>query len=95
MRTSNPTPGPNADAAFTFGLATAVALAALAIALAVRSGSVTILSGVVLTMAVLPAVFIVTSCVLAVWLGYDPDVVDAYRLTQSLHEQAEEESSST
>ena len=89
MRTSNPTPGPDADAAFTFGLATAVALAALAIVLAVRSGSVTLLSGVVLIMAVLPAVFIVTSCVLAVWLGYDPDVVDAYELTQSLRERAE------
>ena len=95
MRTSNPTPGPDADAAFTFGLATAVILAVLAIALAIQSGSMTLLNGVVLALVVLPAVFVVTSCVLAVWLGYDPDVVDAYRLTQSLHEQAEEESSST
>jgi hypothetical protein len=90
MRTSKPTPGPDADAAFTSGLATAIVLAVLAIALAVRSGSVTLLSGVVLVLVVLPAVFVVTSCVLAVWLGYDPDVVDAYELTQSLREQAEE-----
>ena len=89
MRTSNPTPGPNADAAFTFGLATAVILAVLAIALAIQSGSMTLLNGVVLALVVLPAVFVVTSCVLAVWLGYDPDVVDAYELTQSLRERAE------
>jgi hypothetical protein len=89
MRTSNPTPGPDADAAFTFGLATAVILAVLAIALAIQSGSMTLLNGVVLALVVLPAVFVVTSCVLAVWLGYDPDVVDAYELTQSLRERAE------
>ena len=89
MRTSNPTPGPNADAAFTFGLATAVILAVLAIALAIQSGSMTLLNGVVLALVVLPAVFVVTSCVLAVWLGYDPDVVDAYELTQSLRKRAE------
>ena len=89
MRTSNPAPGPDADAAFTFGLATAVILAVLAIALAIQSGSMTLLNGVVLALVVLPAVFVVTSCVLAVWLGYDPDVVDAYELTQSLREQAE------
>ena len=89
MRTSNPTPGPDADAAFTFGLATAVILAVLAIALAIQSGSMTLLNGVVLALVVLPAVFVVTSCVLAVWLGYDPDVVDAYELTQSLRKRAE------
>ena len=90
MRTSNPAPGPDADTAFTFGLATAVVLAVLAIALAVRSGSVTLLNGAVLAMVVLPAVFVLASCVLAGWLGYDPDVVDAYKLTQSLREQTEE-----
>lgn len=90
MSPSPAPPGPDADAAFSLGLATTVVLAVLAIALSVWSGSVTLSSAVLLFVLGLPAVFVVASCLLAVWLGYDRDAVDAHRLTESLHEQVDE-----
>ena len=92
MSSSSPPPGPDADAAFTLGLAASTVLAALGIALSAHSGSVTSLGAIVLAIVGLPAVFVVTSCLLAVWLGYDRDAVDAHRLTESIHEHTEERS---
>lgn len=89
MSNSSPDPGPDADAAFTLGSAASVVLTLLGIAVLFWSGSLTFLGAVAFLVLGLPAVFVVTSCLLAVWLGYDRDAMDAFRLTESLHEQTE------
>jgi len=89
MSSSSPPPGPDADAAFTLGLAASVVLAALAVALSVWSGGLTLLSASVLLVLGLPTVFVVASCLLATWLGYDRDAMDAYELADALREHNE------
>jgi hypothetical protein len=87
---SSSAPGPDADAAFTLGLVAGTVLTLLVIALSFWSGAVSPLHAIVLAVLVLPAAFVLTACLLAVWLGYDRDAVDALELTDAVQEYTEE-----
>ena len=89
MASPSPPPGPDADAAFTLGIAASVVLAALAITFSVWTGDLTLPSAIVLLVLGLPTVFVVASCLLAVWLGYDRDAIDAYELADALREHTD------
>lgn len=88
MVSSTPSPGPDADAAFRLGSVASVVLTILVVSLSFWSGNVTLPSAITLFVLGLPAVFVVTSCLLASWLGYDKDAIDAFRRSNTLHEHA-------
>ena len=90
MSPSSSAPGPDADAAFSLGLVAGMVLTLLAIALSFWSGAMSSLHAIVLVILVLPAAFVLTACLLAVWLGYDREAVDAFELTDSVHGYPEE-----
>lgn len=90
MSPSSSAPGPDADATFRLGLAAGMVLTLLAIALSFWSGTVSSLHAIVLVVLLVPAAFVLTACLLAVWLGYDRDTADALWLTESACEYTEE-----
>ncbi|EMA51226.1 hypothetical protein [Halococcus thailandensis] len=70
------TPGPAAAEAFTFGIAIATVTTLAGIGFLVWTGVLTVIGAVATLLLGLPALLLIVSCLLSVWLGYDRDAVD-------------------
>ncbi|WP_256684380.1 hypothetical protein [Halococcus qingdaonensis] len=70
------TPGPAAAEAFTFGIAITTVTTLAGIGVLVWTGVLTVIGAVATLLLGLPALLLIVSCLLSVWLGYDRDAVD-------------------
>lgn len=69
-------PGPAAEQAFTLGLTIAITVAVTGLGVLLWADVLTVLDLVVVSVLGLPPLFVIASCLLSVWLGYNEDAAD-------------------
>lgn len=69
------TPGPAAEEAFTLGIAATATVAFASLGFLFWAGMITLFDVILTAVLGLPVLFIVVSCLLSVWLGYNKDAL--------------------
>ncbi|GAB6863052.1 hypothetical protein ACFR97_15340 [Haloplanus litoreus] len=73
---TTPVPGPDARIAFRLGVLAASVAGLTILAWLLRSGALSVTTGVYVAVALFPVYLLVVASVLSVWLGYDKDPTD-------------------
>jgi hypothetical protein len=93
MSTKRISPGPIADETFTLGLQVSTLVGLVVVGFLYWSGvlSVTSAGHVIVTVALFPVYVLTAACLLAAWLGYQPDESDMRRIEREAVTAEEDE----